>query len=117
MAVHPLLQLGRGGQLAVEQEVGDLQEGAILGQLLDGISAIAQDTFVAVDEGDGALARRRIQEGRIVGHHAEIFGSGLDLAQIHGADGAFIKGEVVGGAGAPVHDVEDFLVHLLSPNT
>ena len=115
MALHPLLQLRRGGQLAVEKEVGDLQECAILGQLLDGISAIAQDAFVAVDEGDGALARRRIQEGRIVGHHAEVFGSGLDLAQIHGSDGAFIKGEIVGGAGAPVHDVKDFFLHFLSP--
>src|ERR1022692_1140988 len=114
-ALHPLLEFRRGGQLAVEKEVRYLQECAVLGQLLDRISAIPEDPFIAVDEGDGALARRRVEERRIVSHHAEVFGSGLDLAQIHGTDGAFIKGEFVGGAGAPVHDIDDFFIHLSSP--
>ena len=35
---------------------------------------------------------------------------------IHGPDGAFIKGQIVGRAGAPVYDVKDFLVHLQPPD-
>ena len=45
-----LLRLGR--QFAVEQQVADFQEVAMLGQLLDRIAAMQQDAFVAVDEGD-----------------------------------------------------------------
>ena len=51
-----LLQLRRGGKLAVEQEVGHLGEGGLLRQLLDGIAAVAQDPLLPVDEGDGAPA-------------------------------------------------------------
>ena len=45
-----LLRLGR--QFAVEQQVADLEEVAVLGQLLDRIAAIEQHAFVAVDVGD-----------------------------------------------------------------
>ena len=43
-------------QLAVQQQVADLQEVGFLGQLLNGIAAIQQDALVAVDVGDLALA-------------------------------------------------------------
>ena len=48
-------QLGGGGQLAEDDEVGGLQIGAVARQLLDGIAPVAQDALLAVDEGDGAL--------------------------------------------------------------
>jgi hypothetical protein len=62
----PLIQLVGAGQLAVQQEVGDLQEAALFGKLLDGVAAVAQDSPVAIEEGDGALAGGRVQECGIV---------------------------------------------------
>ena len=40
------------GKFAEQQQVGDFQKGAALGQHFDGISAIAQNSLVAIDEGD-----------------------------------------------------------------
>ena len=60
------------GQLAEQDQVGGLEEVAVLGQLLDRVAAIEQDALVAVDVGDPALARRRVHERRVVGHHPEV---------------------------------------------
>ena len=62
----PLLQLHRVGQLAVEQEVGDLEVGALLGQLLDRVAAVAKDPGLAIEVGDRALARRGLHVRRVV---------------------------------------------------
>ena len=64
--VHPRVVLALRRQLAVAQQPRHLEERRLLGQLLDGISAIAQNSLVAVDEGDRAAARRRVQERGIV---------------------------------------------------
>ncbi len=40
--IHGVELLG-GGQLAVDQEVGDLEVGGLLGQLLDRVAAVAED--------------------------------------------------------------------------
>src|SRR5699024_3964387 len=40
-------------QFTVDEEVADFDEVRLLGKLLDRIAAILQDTFVAIDEGDG----------------------------------------------------------------
>ena len=52
----PFLELGELGdsrQIAVEDQVGDLHEAALGGQLLDGVAAVGQDALVAVDVADG----------------------------------------------------------------
>jgi hypothetical protein len=64
--VHPVLHLLAGGQLAVEEEVGHLEVAGALGELLDGISAVAEDAVVAVDLGDATDRRGRVDEGRVV---------------------------------------------------
>src|SRR5437879_13382130 len=64
--VHPLTVLGRIGQVAMNQEIGDLEEATALGQLLDRIAAVAEDTALAVDEGDRAAAARGVEKGGIV---------------------------------------------------
>jgi hypothetical protein len=46
--------LGWERQFPVDDEVGRLDEGGILGELLDGIAAVAEDAGLAIDEGDGA---------------------------------------------------------------
>ena len=58
--IDPLLELFFGGQVAEQEQVRHFQEGAALGQDLDGISPVAQDAFIAVNVGDGALARCRV---------------------------------------------------------
>ena len=58
-------QLIVGRQLALDEEPCHLEEGALVGELLDGIPAIPQDAFLAVNEGDGALARAGVAEARI----------------------------------------------------
>ena len=54
--LEPALVLQLRRQLAVDQQVGNLEEAALLGEILDGVAAIAQDAPFTVDEAD--LARR-----------------------------------------------------------
>ena len=42
-------------QLAVDQQVRDLEVGRLLGELLDRVAAVLEDALVAVDEGDRRL--------------------------------------------------------------
>ena len=51
-AVVEIGLLRRGRQFAVQQQVADLEEVAVLGELLDRVAAIEQDALVAVDVGD-----------------------------------------------------------------
>ena len=62
----PGVELRRRRQLPVEQEVGHLEVRRVLGELLDRVAPVLQDADVAVHEGDGALARGRGREARVV---------------------------------------------------
>ena len=84
--VQPDGFLRRSGQLSVNQQIGNLQKGAVFRQLCDVVSAIAQDTFVTIDQRDLALAACGVGECRIVGHDPEIIGVDPHLAEIHGAN-------------------------------
>ena len=55
-----------GRQLALEQQVGGLEEAGGLGELVDRVAAVAEDARVAVDVGDRAPAGGGVQEGRVV---------------------------------------------------
>ena len=59
------LQLGLARQFAVENEVSGLEEGGLLGELLNGVAAIAQNALLAVDVGDLRLAGRRVDESGV----------------------------------------------------
>jgi hypothetical protein len=61
---NPSSALGR--QFAVQQQVADFEEVAMLGQLLDRITAMEQDALVAVDIGDFRFTGRGRGETRIV---------------------------------------------------
>src|SRR5579884_1407215 len=52
----PGVVLGGVGQLAVEQQVGHLEIGRLLGQLLDRVAAVAQNAVLSVDHRDGTGA-------------------------------------------------------------
>ncbi len=64
--LDPALELLGRRQLAEQQQVSHLEVGRLLGQLLDRVPAVFEDSFVAVDEGDRALRRRRRHESRVV---------------------------------------------------
>jgi hypothetical protein len=67
-------------QFAVQQQIADLKEARLLGELIDGIAAIKKNAFVAVDEGDVAFATRRRGETGIVGEDVRI---AIELADVH----------------------------------
>ena len=62
--------LGRR-EFAVDQQVAHLDEVRLLGELLDRVSAVAQDAGIPVDVGDGALGRggvdKTLVEGGVTG--------------------------------------------------
>ena len=97
--VGPRLQLRLVGQLAVQQEVGDLEVRRVLGELLDGIAAVAQDAGVAVEVGDLRLARRRRQVGRVVHEQGRV-----ELAERRAGEHAVGDRDRHGLAGAVVGD-------------
>ena len=72
----------------------------------DRVAAVFEDALLAVDVGDRAAARGGVREGGVVGHQAEVVGVGLDLAEVHRADGAVADRQLVGLAGAVVGDGE-----------
>ena len=59
--VVPATELLVCRELAVDQQVGDLEEGGPLGELLDWVAAVAQDARLAVEEGDRAPRRRSVR--------------------------------------------------------
>src|SRR3989442_12806506 len=103
----PAVELILGGQFSVDQEIGDLEVGALLAELLDWDAAVPELAFVAVDPGDRAAAGSGGEEGRVVRHEAEIVLGDLDLAQLAGPDRAVGDLELVVLAGALVDDPED----------
>mmetsp|Transcript_49137 Transcript_49137/g.159237 ORF Transcript_49137/g.159237 Transcript_49137/m.159237 type:complete len:268 (-) Transcript_49137:176-979(-) len=80
LVYHPVLvhlcleaaELRRRWQLALDEEEGDLEEGARGGELLDRVAAVHQQALRAVDEGDGALARRGGREAGVVREEARL---------------------------------------------
>src|SRR5437879_644657 len=109
--VHPLAVLGRIGQLAMYQEIGDLEEATALGQLLDGIAAVAENAPLAVDEGDRAPAARGVEKGGIVAQQSGARPIRGDLLEIGGGDRAIPDGDLVAAAGSVVGDSKRLVCH------
>ena len=91
---------GRRRQLAIDEEVSDLEEGRLLAELFDRDAAVLEDPGFAVDVGDRRAARGGIREGRVEGHHAEVFFVDLDLAEVHRLDRVVLDRQLVGATGA-----------------
>lgn len=58
-----------GGELAVNQQIADFKVVAVFGKLLDGIAAIVEQAFVAVDKGDFGFAAGGGHKPGIEGEH------------------------------------------------
>jgi diguanylate cyclase (GGDEF)-like protein len=98
----PALELLLGRQLAKDQQVGDLEVGRVLAQLLDRDPAMLEHAGVTVDVGDLRSARSGVRERGVVGHQPEVVLGDLDLAQVHRPDRAVGHLELVRLAGAVV---------------
>ena len=106
--VLPGLVLLGGRELAVQQQVGHLEVGRVLGQLLDRVAPVAEDALVAVEIGDGALAGGGGHEPRVVEPDA-----GQQLRPLRRRDAPVLDRDLEGLAGAVVGD-RDALGHWSS---
>ncbi len=103
--VHESIVLLLIRKLSVTQQPRYLQERRLLGKLLDRVSAIAQDSLVAVDVGDRAATRGGVHERRIVRQQTNVVRiGGLYLSQIGGSDRAVLDRKVVVLVGPLVGD-------------
>jgi hypothetical protein len=107
----PGLVLDLVRQVAVHQEVGDLEVVRLLGELLDRVAAVLEDALVAVDVGDGRATGGGVDEAGVVGGQASVGLGGADLLEIGGPDGAIGDGKVVVLAGPVVPDGEGLIGH------
>ncbi len=98
------LELLAARQFAFLQQVRDLEEARVLGQLLDRVAAVEQDARVAVDVGDGARRRRGRHEAGVVGEDALVLGQRADVERVR-PDGADEGGEFARAAGGPVGEL------------
>ncbi len=102
--VRPLLVLRFRRQLAVEKQVCDLKKIAFLSKLLDRVTAVAKNSFVAINERDFAFAQRRVHERRVVRHQAKVVVFHFYLSQVHRPDGLMRDGHFVFLASAIVNN-------------
>ena len=77
--VGELDQLGAGRKVAVDQQVGRLDEGAFFREFGDVVAAVAKDSRFAIDEGDGAFAGTRIAVSRIKGDATGLIAERRDI--------------------------------------
>jgi hypothetical protein len=68
----PFVKLVLGRELAVDEQVGHLEVGGPLAELIDRIAAVLEHAGVAVDVADRAPARGGVGEGGVVGHQAKV---------------------------------------------
>ena len=96
--VRPRLELALVRQLAVQQEVGDLEVRRVLGELLDRIAAVAEDAVVPVEVGDRRAAGGGRQEGWVVEEEVlvELSQGGARKHTVGDGDRDRLAGAVVG---------------------
>ena len=113
--VHEFVLLPGGRQFAVEQEVADLHEVAVRGQLFDRVTAMQQDAGLAVDESDLGFATPGGRETRVVGEHIR---RAVELTDVDhpGAAAALQDGERDLVAGGVVDDRDAVLRRGVATN-
>src|SRR3972149_9499204 len=109
--VGPLVKLVAGGQLTEENEIRRLQEVGALGQLLDGVAAVLEDTAFAVDVRDGAAAGSGIGECRVIHHQPKVILRHLHLTEIHRPNGTVRRWDLVRATCAVIGYGERVVTH------
>ena len=54
------------GKFTVDQKISDFHEITVLGKLLNGVTAVIEQSLVAINIGNGGAARRRGEEARVI---------------------------------------------------
>src|SRR4051794_21302208 len=104
--VHPLVELVARRELAVDDQIRDLEVRGLLAELLDRVAAVLEDSRFAVDVGDRRPARGGVRVRRVVRHQPEVVLARLDLPQVHPLDGPVGDLQLVRLAGPVVRDRE-----------
>jgi hypothetical protein len=78
-ALVELAELIRGGELAVDEQPGDLEVRRVLRDILDRIPAIAQDALLAIDVGDRTPGGGRVHEPLVEGRESRLLGERRDV--------------------------------------
>ncbi len=76
------LEFARRRQLAIEQQVADLDEVRMFGKLFDRVAPVHQDALFAIDEGYVRFAASRRDEARVVGKHALVTVQASDIDDV-----------------------------------
>lgn len=97
-----------GGELTVDEKESGLKEVRLLSELLNGITAVLEDSLLTVDEGNFGDAVNGVHVGGVVGTGDGTFGA-LDLGQVSGVDGTILDVEFVVFASTVVSDREGVL--------
>ena len=99
----PNVELFLGGQLAVDQEVRDLQEARVLRQVLNVVASVAENALVAIDVRDGGPTDSRIQVAVVI--HRE-----TQLLEGTGRDRVLENGDLKSLVGASVSDSQSVVI-------
>src|SRR2546428_13464865 len=111
--LDPLATLLGIRQLAMDQEIGRLEKAASIGQLLDGITPVAENATLAIDIGDGTATAGRVEEGGIVAHHSGAGPVRRDLLELGGRDRTIPNGNLVAAAVSVIGDGKRLVGHWL----
>ena len=65
-----------------DQEIGDLEEAAVVGKFFDGDPSVAEDALLAVDEGDGAATGTGVRVTRVVSDVAGLVAQARDVDRV-----------------------------------
>ena len=106
-----LAQLIFARQLAVQEQMHNLKEAALLGKLLDRVAPVLEDSLVPIDVGDRALAGGGIGKSGVIGHEPEVILGGLDLPEHDGGQGAIHQVNIVRFTSAMISDRYRFFRH------
>ena len=87
----------------------------MLGELLDRVTPVPEDPFVAVDEGERASRGAGVHEGGIVGQEPRVVRARTNLAKIGGANRAVGDRHLVRLVRAVVGDRQRVPVHRALP--
>ncbi len=80
--VIELVEFALGRQFTVQQQVADFEEIRVLGQLLDRVTPVHEDAFLAVDKRDVGLAAAGCDEAGIISKDALLPVEGGDIDDI-----------------------------------
>ena len=112
--MRELFLLGSIRQRAILQQIADLHEVAMFGEIFDRIAAMQQNAGVAVDIGDLRFARCGRREAGIVGEITEFFIQRPNIDDFR-SNGTGHQREIRRFAGRIVRDGDGFLRHASTP--